>query len=45
LAFGVTLVVLRKASRPRDVDASGVGTVNRAGRRPMYSAALYQLKK
>jgi hypothetical protein len=45
LAFGVALVVLRKASRPRNVDASGVGTVNCAGHRPMYSAALYQLKK
>jgi hypothetical protein len=40
-AFGVALVVLRKASRPRDVDASGVGTVNRTGRRPMNSATFY----
>jgi hypothetical protein len=41
LAFGIALVVRRRPSRPRDVDASGVGTVNRAGRRPTYSAALY----
>jgi hypothetical protein len=43
-AFGVALVILRDGSRPRDVDASGAGTVNRAGRRPMNSAALYQLQ-
>jgi hypothetical protein len=44
LAFGVALVVLRNGSHPRDVDASGTGTVNRAGRRPTNSAEFYQLQ-
>jgi hypothetical protein len=40
-AFGVALVILHDGSRPRDVGASGAGTVNRAGRRPMNSAMFH----
>jgi hypothetical protein len=41
LAFGIVLVVLRNGSRPHDVDASGAGTVNLTGRRPINSATFH----
>jgi hypothetical protein len=43
--FCVALVARFAGSLPRDVDAPCTSTANRAGRRPMYSTALYQLKK
>jgi hypothetical protein len=45
LAFGVALVARRASSLPRDVDGPAAGTANRTGHRPIYSAALYQLKE
>jgi hypothetical protein len=44
LTFGVALVARRVSSHPRDVNASGAGTLSLTGRRPMNSAAFYQLQ-
>jgi hypothetical protein len=44
-AFCVTLVARLAGSLPHDINGPAISTANRAGHRPTYSAALYQLKK
>jgi hypothetical protein len=44
-AFCVALVARLAGSLPRNINGLAAGTANCAGRRPMYSAVFYQLKK
>jgi hypothetical protein len=39
-----TLVVRHDSSLPRNVDASGTGTLSLTGHRPMNSASFYELQ-